>query len=87
MKRIYQVWFDGDLGELWLDENLQPLEYLAYDDGDINHNHDFIFDCLGVKKIRIEIFPTEKEVEKFCDMSLDKNEVFKLFKKKIKEQL
>lgn len=85
-KLIYQIWLDGDLGELWLDEHLNLLQYLHYDEGDINSNHDFIFKYLGVEKIRIEINPTEEKFEKICS-GLGGKQILKLLKDEILEKI
>ncbi len=56
MKKLYKVFLDSDLGELWLDENKNLLAHIHCNDGDFRDEyHGFIIDYLGGELINIDI--------------------------------
>ena len=47
-KKIHFVYLDGDVGELWLDENLKPLKWVHSNDATWRDEyHNFIIEYLG----------------------------------------
>ncbi len=54
--KIYCIQLDNDCGELWLDENKQPLSWIHCNDGSFSSYHEFIFDYLKVNFVKID-FP------------------------------
>lgn len=73
MKKIYKIDLDGDLGELWLDENLNILKYIHSNDGSFGDDYNFIIKYFNGKLISIWIydkkFPTITDDER--DMLYD----------------
>jgi len=80
--KVYQIWFDMDGGELWLDSKLNPLAYLQYDEGGIyKYNYKFLFDYLQVEVVRIEPDITDKDYDWICNNQGDLNKMAKRFRK------
>ncbi len=66
MKKLYRIFLDYDLGELWLDENKKPLSYVHSNDGDFSEYHNFIIKYLGGKLVEPKINTDIDGIEE-CD--------------------
>lgn len=86
MKELFLVSFDHDLGELWLDETMKPIQHINANDANFRTEyHGFIFDQLDCKLRSIYISPSDKEYDDIQKRNAwgDKELFYKIFEKKI----
>lgn len=84
-KAIYRVWFDGDYGELWLDNDQKPIAYVDANDANFrSHYYQFIFDELSVNFVNVEIKPDQDESDWiFYDWDNSVHSLYDYFKEAI----
>ena len=84
-KKIYRLRLGGDLGELWLDENKNPLSHVHCNDAIFRSEYQkFIIDYFGGELIEKYVDVGGKLEEKLLDASGDPEAICKLLKKYIK---
>lgn len=84
-KKIYRLRLGGDLGELWLDENKNPLSHVHCNDAIFRSEYQkFIIDYFGGELIEKYVDVDGKLEEKLLDASGDPEAICKLLKKYIK---
>lgn len=84
-KKIYCLRLGGDLGELWLDENKNPLSHVHCNDARFRSEYQkFIIDYFGGELIEGYVYAGGKLEEKLLDASGDPEAICKLLKKYIK---
>ena len=84
MKNVYRIYIDGDMGELWLDHDLNPLAFVDVNDAVFNKEyHGFLISLVGLKLHCFSIQPTEEQVDLVCYSRQSPKDIFKIFKKEI----
>jgi hypothetical protein len=85
-KKIYCLKLYGDLGELWLDENKNPLSHVHCNVARfVSEYQEFIINYLGGELIEKQLCIDAKFKEKLLNASGDPEKICKLLKKYIKK--
>jgi len=75
--KVYKIYLDGDLGELWLDANLDYLGYVYSNDGHFDEEYyNFLIEHLGVELISLDSCDLLDDAEMENLYELDHGEAF-----------